>query len=201
MSLSHVEPRTLAERIWPERKANRVSRFAVLALLGALALTLAAKWKVPLYPVSMTMQTAAVFLIGAAYGVRLAVASLLVYLFEGAIGLPVFTDTPERGVGLVYMLGPTGGYLLGCVPAAGFIGCFADKGLLNSPWLALPVFLAADVMVFACGVGWLSTFFGGSHALRLGLYPFLYGETLKIALAAALVAAAWRLVPPKPARR
>ena len=167
MSLSHVEPRTLAERIWPERKANRVSRFAVLALLGALALTLAAKWKVPLYPVSMTMQTAVVFLIGAAYGFRLAVASLLVYLFEGAVGLPVF----------------------------------ADKGLLNSPWLALPVFLAADVMVFACGVGWLSTFFGGSHALRLGLYPFLYGETLKIALAAALVAAAWRLVPPKPARR
>jgi biotin transport system substrate-specific component len=201
MSLSHVEPRTLAERIWPERKANRVSRFAVLALLGALALTLAAKWKVPLYPVSMTMQTAIVFLIGAAYGFRLAVASLLIYLLEGAVGLPVFTDTPDRGIGLIYMLGPTGGYLVGSVLAAGLVGLLAGKGLLQSPWLALPIFLAADVVIFACGVGWLSTMFGGGSALRLGLHPFLYGEALKIALAAALVTAAWRLVPPAPARR
>lgn len=200
MNISRAEPVTLAERIWPEQGTNRLARFVALAVIGSLALTLAAKWKVPFYPVPMTMQTGVVFLIGAAYGARLGVASVLLYLLEGAVGLPVFTDTPEKGLGLAYMLGPTGGYLAGFVLAAGLAGWFADKGAMRSPWTALPVLLAADAVIFACGLGWLSSLIGPDRALKFGLYPFVYGEALKIALAAALVTAAWRLVPPSRTR-
>src|SRR5919202_7023697 len=160
MSISRSEPMTLAARIWPEHEANRLSRFLALALIGSIALTLAAKWKVPMYPVPMTMQTAAVFLLGAAYGWRLAFASVLLYLVEGAIGLPVFTDTPERGLGLAYMAGPTGGYLIGFALAAALAGWLADRGYTRSPWTALPSFLAADAVIFACGHAWLSASVG-----------------------------------------
>lgn len=195
VNISRAEPVTLAERIWPAQDANRLVRFLALAVIGSLALTLAAKWKVPFYPVPMTMQTGVVFLIGAAYGARLGVASVLLYLLEGALGLPVFTDTPEKGIGLAYMLGPTGGYLIGFVLAAAVTGWSADKGAMRSPWTAVPVFLAADAVIFACGLGWLSTLVGADKALTFGLYPFVYGEALKVALAAALVTAAWRLIP------
>src|SRR5919202_1737294 len=167
MSISRSEPMTLAARIWPEHEANRLSRFLALALIGSIALTLAAKWKVPMYPVPMTMQTGAVFLLAAAYGWRLAFASVLLYLIGFAL-------------------------------AAALAGWLADRGCTRSPWTALPSFLAADAVIFACGLAWLSASVGWDKALGFGLYPFVYGEALKVGLAAALVVAAWRMVPPEP---
>ena len=107
LSTSSATP-TLVDRLWPSSERN-VPRAAVLAVVGSLLLWLSAKVQVPFYPVPMTLQTAVVFLLGIAYGWRLAAATELLYLAEGAVGLPVFAGTPEKGIGLPYMLGPTGG--------------------------------------------------------------------------------------------
>ena len=112
---------TLIDTIWPAA-GSRVVRLVVLALIGTALLTLAAKIKVPYYPVPITMQTLVVLVLGMAYGARLGAATVLLYLVEGAAGLPVFTGTPERGIGIPYMRGPTGGYLVGFVLAAGVSG-------------------------------------------------------------------------------
>src|ERR1700736_872176 len=101
---------TFVAAMWPERAWVG---FAVLALLGSLALTVSAKLQVPFYPVPMTMQSLVVLLIGLAFGWRLGTATVLLYLGEGLAGLPVFAGTPEKGIGLAYMMGPTGGYLAG----------------------------------------------------------------------------------------
>ena len=100
----------------------------LLALVGTLALTVSAKTQIPFWPVPMTMQTFVVLVIGMAYGARLGVATIALYLLEGALGLPVFAGTPEKGVGLAYMMGPTGGYLLGFVAGAWLCGWLAERG-------------------------------------------------------------------------
>ena len=94
--------------------ANILKKIA-LVLIGTLLLTISAKVKVPFYPVPMTMQTFVVVLIGITYGWKLGLTTILAYLFEGTIGLPVFAGTPEKGIGISYMLGPTGGYLVGFI--------------------------------------------------------------------------------------
>ena len=107
---------TLAEHLWAaSTPAERAVRMVVLAVAGSLLMWASAKVQVPFYPVPMTMQTAVAFLIGIAYGPRLGVATILLYLAQGAVGMPVFAGTPEKGIGLPYMLGPTGGYLIGFV--------------------------------------------------------------------------------------
>ena len=106
----------------PENRAMRLATQIFLAIAGTLILTLSAKTKVVLGPVDMSLQTLAVFLIAVAFGSRLAVATLLLYMAQGALGLPVFQGTPEKGIGLAYMLGSTGGYLAGFVVAAAIVG-------------------------------------------------------------------------------
>ena len=172
---------TLAELLWPaagsERKALRA---AVLAVVGSLILWASAKVQVPFYPVPMTLQTAAVFLIGIVYGWRLAVATVLLYLAQGAMGLPVFAGTPEKGIGLPYMLGPTGGYLAGFVAAAGIAGWAAQRW---RHWLANgATLLAATAAIYLLGAGWLATFVGTDKAVALGVVPFLLGDVVKLAL-------------------
>ncbi|HET6519848.1 MAG TPA: biotin transporter BioY [Geminicoccaceae bacterium] len=179
---------TLADALWPAAGASRALRAALLALLGTALLTLSAKVQVPFYPVPMTLQTGVVVLIGIAYGTRLGVATVLLYLAEGAAGLPVFAGTPEKGLGLAYMLGPTGGYLLGFALAAAIAGYAAER-CRRWPALALAVALALAA-VFVPGVGWLAAFVGTEQALTLGLLPFVWGELLKGALAVALGAGA-----------
>jgi len=189
-----------ADRIWPRTGENRLLRFVALAVLGTVLLTLSAKVKVPFYPVEMTMQTCLVLLIGAAYGPRLAVATVLLYLAQGAAGLPVFTGTPERGLGLAYMTGPTGGFLLGFVASAALAGVLAERGWLRSLPSALVGLLAADALVFIFGLAWLSTLIGWDRALAGGLYPFLLSEAVKVGLAALLVVAGGSLFGDSKAR-
>ena len=184
---------TLSERFVPTT-GNGAVRAVLLVIVGSLLLTLAAKIKVPFFPVHMTMQTCAVMLIGAAYGWRLALATVVVYLAQGAAGLPVFTGTPEKGIGLAYMMGPTGGFLVGFAIAAAVVGWFAERGFDRSFLKILPIMLIADAIVFALGLLWMLVLFGPDKPiLAWGLYPFIAGDLVKVALAAAIVALGWKV--------
>jgi biotin transport system substrate-specific component len=175
---------SFVDALWPARGANRVARTALLALLGSALLTLAAKLQVPFYPVPMTMQTLVVLLIGMAFGARLGLATVVLYLAEGAAGLPVFAGTPEKGIGLAYMVGPTGGYLLGFALAAALAGRIVERRR-DAAALVLAV-VAGSFAIYLPGVLWLARFVGLEAALDLGLVPFLWGDLLKAALAFAL---------------
>jgi biotin transport system substrate-specific component len=175
---------SFVDALWPVRGGGRLLRAAVLAVLGSALLTISAKVQVPFYPVPMTMQTLVVLLIGMAFGARLGVATVALYLAEGAAGLPVFAGTPEKGLGLAYMMGPTGGYLLGFVLAAGIAGWIVERRR-DATGLALAV-LAGSIAIYASGVLWLASFVGLGKALELGLVPFLWGDLLKAGLAFAL---------------
>ena len=135
----------------------------------------------------ITMQTAVVFFLGIAYGPRLAVATVALYILEGAVGLPVFAGTPERGIGLPYILGPTGGYIVSWLPAAAITGWVAER---SRHWLVTGLgVLAAIVVNYTLGVAWLATFVGIEKAFTLGVLPFLLGDSLKLALVTALAEA------------
>ena len=155
----------------------------VLILFGTLLLTISAKVQVPFWPVPMTMQTFVVFLIGSTYGVRLSFLTLLAYLFEGAIGLPVFAS----GGGIVYLTGPTAGYLYGMTIAAVVISFFADKGFSNSYIKSFISIILGSIIIFTFGVLYLGSIIGYSKALQLGLLPFLPSELFKIVLAVLLI--------------
>lgn len=183
-------PSVLIDAVWPAA-SGKVVRLVALALIGNALLYLSAKIQVPFWPVPMTMQTMVVPLIGAAYGWRLAGATVVLYLLEGAAGLPVFSGTPERGIGLAYMTGPTGGFLFGFLVAAMVVGWLAERGW-DRNWLKIgAAMIAADVVVFAVGAAWLGSFVGFARAYQLGVEPFLLGDILKIALAVAAVQAGW----------
>ncbi|MCB1883722.1 MAG: biotin transporter BioY [Geminicoccaceae bacterium] len=153
----------------------------VLAVLGTAVLALSSKVQVPLYPVPITFQTAVVLLIGFAYGSRLAVATILLFLGEALLGLPVLA-LPIAGPAVVF--GPTGGYLAGWIAAAFLCGLAADRGMRG--WRLFAVTLAASAAIYLPGVLWLSGFVGGfGKAIAVGVVPFLLGDLLKSALAAA----------------
>ena len=174
---------SLADRLWPATEGQAVLRTAVLAVFGSLLLWASAKVQVPFYPVPMTLQTAVVLLIGVAYGPRLAAGTLLLYLAEGAVGLPVFAGTPERGIGLAYMVGPTGGYLAGFLAAAVISGWTAER---SRHWLTTALgLLAAIVAIHLLGAAWLATLVGPAKAVSLGVLPFLLGDAVKLALVTA----------------
>lgn len=189
-----AEPRSLIDTFLPHETARRLAWYALLALLGTAVLALSAKIKVPMWPVDASLQTLALFTIAAAYGRRLAVATLVLYLVEGAFGLPVFQGTPERGIGLAYMVGPTGGYLVGFVLAAAMVGWAADKGWDRDPFRLFGMMLAAEIVLLALGGLWLAYLFGFDKAFAYGVGPFIVTDLVKIALAAAIVPALWRLV-------
>ena len=182
MSAPSMNP-SLADRLWPATEGQAVLRAAVLAVFGSLLLWASAKVQVPFYPVPMTLQTAVVLLIGVAYGPRLAAGTLLLYLAEGAVGLPVFAGTPERGIGLAYMVGPTGGYLAGFLAAAVIAGWTAER---SRHWLTTALgLLAAIVAIHLLGAAWLATLVGPATAVSLGVLPFLLGDAVKLALVTA----------------
>ena len=153
-----------------------------LVLAGTALLALAAKVQVPFWPVPMTLQTLAVLMIGATLGARMAGATLLAYLAEGAVGLPVFAS----GAGLAYMAGPTGGYLLGFLLAAVFVGLAADRGWLRGGVPVAAVMFAAMALIYLPGVAWLAALIGAEKAVAGGLIPFLPAEAFKLALAVLL---------------
>ncbi|MBO6719089.1 MAG: biotin transporter BioY [Rhizobiaceae bacterium] len=175
---------------------NRTARLAVqvlLALAGTALLTLSAKTKVVLGPVDMSLQTLAIFLIAAAFGFRLAVATLLLYLAQGAMGWPVFQSTPEKGIGIAYMMGTTGGYLAGFVVAAGIVGWAADRGWDRNIVKFLGALLVAELAIMGLGYGWLATIIGADKAWTFGVVPFIVPDLVKVGIAAALMPALWSL--------
>ncbi|WP_374651906.1 biotin transporter BioY [Dongia sp.] len=179
---------TLAESLWTGLAVGRLHKIVVV-LTATLVLAISAKIQVPFWPVPMTMQTFVVLMIGAAFGARLAAVTLLTYLAEGALGLPVFAT----GTGLAYMAGPTAGYLAGFLVAATLVGWFADRGHGRSVVTTLVAFLAGEAVILMFGTGWLSLLIGFEKALDAGLLPFLPGEGVKVALACALLPVLWRL--------
>ncbi|WP_293859527.1 biotin transporter BioY [uncultured Alsobacter sp.] len=192
---SQPMPTTIASALWPSRGDTAgVIRMIVLAFAGTLLLTLSAKLKVPFYPVPMTMQTLVVLAIGAAYGSRLGAATVALYLLEGALGLPVFADTPERGIGLAYMMGPTGGFLLGFVAGAWISGVIAESGFGRSIVGMFAAMTIGHVAIFVCGFAWLATLIGTGPAWMGGVAPFFAATLLKTLLGTALVPAVWNLV-------
>lgn len=184
--------RPMIEALLPQGRTSRLAAQALVVFLGSLVLWVSAKVHVPFYPVPMTLQTLAVPLVAAGLGSRLGVAAVALYLLEGALGLPVFSGTPERGIGLAYMMGPTGGYLVGYVVAAYIVGRFVESR--RSPGLitTFGVILVADAAVFALGFAWLALLIGAETAWTAGVLPFLLGDLTKAALAAALTVGAGR---------
>jgi len=190
---------TLAATLWP-RQANMgqlstALRSVLLAFAGSLLLWACAKIQVPFYPVPVTMTTFGVLAIGMAFGWRLGAATILLYLAEGALGLPVFAGTPEKGIGLAYMVGPTGGYLVGYVLAALACGGLAQRGWDRNVVTASLAMLLANALIYLPGLFWLGVLFGWDKPiLDWGLIPFIPGDLLKLALVAASLPLAWKLL-------
>jgi biotin transport system substrate-specific component len=180
---------TLAATLWPQQAASRIARFAALAIGGALALALSAKTQAPFYPVPMTLQTLVVLAIGAAFGARLAAATVALYLAEGLMGLQVFAGA---SAGPAYMAGPTGGYLAGFLVAAALVGWLAQRGWDRSLGWLLAAMVLGHFVIFACGFAWLAVLIGPERAWIGGVVPFFAATVVKTLLAWALVAAAWR---------
>ncbi len=193
---------TLLTAIWPvdstkisaKISAKTMTRNVILAVLGSLALWASAKVQVPFYPVPMTLQTLVVLGLGAVMGWRLAGATVMLYLAQGAAGLPVFAGTPEKGLGLVYMAGPSGGYLVGFIFAAMLVGYLAQSGASKNVFKMFAAMVLGTAVIYLLGVGWLANLIGLEKAITFGLLPFLYGDLLKAALAAGIFPAIWSLV-------
>lgn len=212
---SSATSRTLAVAVWPE-SVNRAVQAVVLVLAGTAILAISAKIKVWQEPVPITLQTFAVMAMAAAYGSRLAVATVIAYLIEGALGLPVFANTPPAVAGPAYFLGTTGGFLVGFVALAWIVGTAAERGWDRSIPKLFAAMIVADVVVFSAGFAWLAwgatlspglikllsvpedtRGTGVAFAWAQGVVPFLLADLLKIALAALVVPAAWGLVGKK----
>lgn len=187
--------RPLVSLALPEKGVARLAVQLLLAVTGTLLLTLSAKTKVVLGPVDMNLQTLAVPLIAAAFGLRLGVATVLLYLAQGAAGFPVFQSTPEKGIGIAYMLGTTGGYLAGFVVMAAIVGWAADRGWDRSIAKFFGAVLVAEVIMMAMGFAWLAVLIGPEKSWQFGVLPFIVPDLIKVALVTALVPAVWALLP------
>ena len=185
----------LAETFGPtEGTVLRIKKVA-LVVLGIVVLAAAAKIKLPMWPVPMTMGTFAVLLIGAAYGPRLGLTTILGYMFVGVLGFDVFAGTSAETYGLSYMIGGTGGYLVGYVMAALALGVFARAGWDRSVGKMAAAMAIGNALIYVPGLIWLGMLYGWDKPiLEWGLTPFLVGDAIKLALAAVLLPAAWKLV-------
>jgi biotin transport system substrate-specific component len=187
--------RVLTEAMAPAQGAAVWTKRIALVAFGVAALAIAAKIKVPFWPVPLTMGTFAVLSIGAAYGVRLGLTTILAYLAIGALGFDVFAGSSAEAYGLSYMMGGTGGYLLGYVLAVAALGFAARKGWDRSAPRMAAAMLAGNALIYIPGVLWLGVLYGWDKPiLDWGLYPFLAGDAAKLALAALLFPLAWRAV-------
>jgi biotin transport system substrate-specific component len=192
-TLSASRPATLLDALMPERG---LARATLLAVVGSLLLVASAKVQVPFWPVPMTMQSMVVLVLGMAYGSRLAVATVSLYLVQGLAGLPVFAGA---GAGPAYFMGPTAGYLVGFVLAAWAVGLMAERGWDRSLAKAAVAMTLGHALLFVPGVAWLAVQFGLDKAVALGLTPFLAASVLKTALGVAVMQAAWRALARRPA--
>jgi len=161
-----------------EVKQSKILRNIFIALMGTILLAISSKIKIPFYPVPMTMQTLVVLFLGIALGWKLGLATITLYLFEGIIGLPVFSGSPEKGVGIVYFTGPTMGYLIGFLFTVYFAGSFNFNKNLFVKFFQL-LFSVSFIYIF--GILWLGILIGWEKPLfQLGVRPFLLAELFKI---------------------
>ena len=166
-------------------KLEKIVKLTLISIAGSILITISAKTKIPFYPVPMTMQTFAILLIGITLGYKIGLATVTLYLFEGIIGLPVFSNSPEKGIGITYFIGPTMGYLIGFLVAVYFAGVFKyDKGILNT-FLKL---IFSVSFIYILGIIWLGTLIGWEKPIfKLGVQPFLLAELFKILLLLFLI--------------
>ena len=164
-------------------KQTKILKSIFLALIGTILLAISSKIKIPFYPVPMTMQTLVVLSIGVILGWKLGLATIILYLFEGLIGLPVFAGTPEKGIGVAYFTGPTMGYLLGFIPAVFFAGFIKLNVKYNLFYKIIYnfIFLTISVsFIYIFGLIWLSNFVPLDKLWILGALPFLPAELFKV---------------------
>ena len=164
---------------------NKVIKIFLISILGSILLTISAKIKIPFYPVPMTMQTFVVLFLGISFGYKIGVTAVFLYLLEGIAGLPVFSNSPEKGIGIAYFVGPTMGYLIGFIFACFLAGYFkySSNHLIN--FLKI---LISTTIIYVFGVLWLGTLIGWDKPIfELGVFPFLLAELFKILLLTILV--------------
>jgi len=174
----------------PSAATSAVTK-AALVVFGSLLLAVSAQFKIPLYPVPVTGQTLVVLLIGMTYGLRLGGITLAAYLFEGALGLPVFAG---GAAGVAVLMGPTAGYLFGFLLAAIAMGYLAERGMGRTVVSTIAAMVIGNCVIYLCGALWLANFIGFGQAIAAGVLPFLYGDALKLVVAAGLMPWAWRAV-------
>ena len=164
---------------------NKLIKIFLISILGSILLTISAKIKIPFYPVPMTMQTFVVLFLGISFGYKIGVTTIILYLLEGILGLPVFSNSPEKGIGISYFVGPTMGYLIGFIFACFLAGYFkySSNYLINF----LKILISTSI-IYVFGIIWLGTLIGWDKPiLQLGVFPFLLAEFFKILLLTLLV--------------
>lgn len=191
---TNIRALPLAMALMPQEKPLRIVGQIGLVIVGSLLIALSSKIKVPMWPVEMSLQTLAIFAIAAGFGLRLGLATILLYMAEGAAGFPVFQGTPEKGIGVLYMAGPTGGYLVGFVIMTIIAGWAADRGYAKAPLKLFGAMLVGEVILLVLGALWLGYLFGVDKAFAYGIGPFIVSDLIKAALAASLVSALSGLV-------
>jgi len=187
--------KVLVESLGPTVGARLRVKQAVLVALGIVVLAVSARISVPMWPVPVTMGTFAVLIIGAAYGPRLGLVTILGYMIIGAMGFEVFAGATAENFGLHYMMGGTGGYLLGYVLATLALGLAARRGMDRSVGGMVLAMLVGNALIYIPGLLWLGQLYGWDKPiLQWGLTPFLIGDALKLLLAALIVPGLWKLV-------
>lgn len=182
-----TQPTFLAEALWPDAS---LGRDLLLILAGSLLIALTAQIELPMWPVPVTGQTFGVLLVAALLGRRGAL-SVVAYISQGALGLPVFAG---GAAGIGQLLGPTGGYLVGFVAAAYVVGWLCERGWDRHVGTAVLAMFIGNLTIYLCGTAWLANFVGLEQVLAVGVLPFIPGDVLKIVLAALALPLGWRLV-------
>jgi len=182
-----------ADILRPVARKQALVYDTVLVLAGSFVLALASQLaiRLPFSPVPVTAQTLAVLLIGAVMGSKRGALAVIAYLAQGATGLPVFAGGLS---GVAYMAGPTGGYLAGFVLAAYTTGFCAEKGLDRYLLTAILAMVSGNIAIYLVGLAWLAVYVGMNNVLAMGLYPFIVGDILKLAIASMLLPAGWKLI-------
>ena len=200
MAVTLTTPNTLLGVFQPKGDAAKLAANLATVVLGTLLITICAKINVPVWPVPVTLQGFAIAALSAAFGLRIGVATVALYLLEGALGLPVFAT----GGGLAYLVGPTGGFLLGFLVMAAIIGYAADKGASGKPLTLFAAMVVADAVLLVLGFAWLLLLSGNAgwidqnnvvaSAFAGAIQPFIIWDILKMALAALTVTGAWNIL-------
>ena len=161
---------------------TKILKYLLIIFLGSILLTISSKIKIPFYPVPMTMQTFVVLFLGMSFGYKIGLATVSLYLLEGIIGLPVFSNSPEKGVGIIYFTGPTMGYLIGFLFATFLAGYFNFK--VNVFYTFLKLIISVSV-IYILGIFWLGNLIGWDKPIiQLGVSPFLLAELFKVSILA-----------------